>query len=108
MSLVGRRVLVAGKLVSMPRRDAEQIIRQHGGELVERARDTVDLVVIADDADLKKIGGNAQLGEDPLRERVTAGDVELIRESALWTRLGLVESGHGIERLYTAAMLAEL
>jgi len=31
-----------------------------------------------------------------------------VRESELWARLGLVDSEHGIERLYTAAMLAEL
>src|SRR4051794_21147020 len=107
MSLAGRRVLIAGKLASMPRREAEQLIREHGGELVDRADEQVDLLVIGDDAHPKKLG-NGQLGGDLLRERIAAGQIEIVRESALLARLGLLESGHGIERLYTAAMLAEL
>src|SRR6185503_7356030 len=43
-----------------------------------------------------------------LRARIANGEVELIGESALWARMGLVDSGCGIERLYTPAMLAEL
>jgi tetratricopeptide (TPR) repeat protein len=36
------------------------------------------------------------------------GASELVRESEFWGRLGLVDSGQGIERLYTPAMLAGL
>jgi tetratricopeptide (TPR) repeat protein len=43
-----------------------------------------------------------------LRARISSGEVELVGESELWARMGLVESGQGIERLYTPAMLAEL
>ena len=43
-----------------------------------------------------------------LRARIASGEVEVLHESDLWARLGLVESGPGIERLYTPAMLAEL
>ena len=46
--------------------------------------------------------------DDDLRARISSGEVELVGESELWARLGLVDSGHGVERLYTPAMLAEL
>src|SRR3954447_179332 len=107
-SLSGRRVLIAGKLASMPRREAEQLIREHGGELVERGGALANLVVIADDADPKRVASDGQFFDDNSRQRIAAGDIELLRESEFWARLGLLDSGHGIERLYTAAMLAEL
>ena len=36
------------------------------------------------------------------------GDVELLRESELWSRLGMVSDNAAMERLYTSAMLAEM
>jgi tetratricopeptide (TPR) repeat protein len=43
-----------------------------------------------------------------MRELIASGEIELLGESSLWSRLGLIESGQGIERLYTPAMLADL
>jgi tetratricopeptide (TPR) repeat protein len=107
--LSGRRVWVVGKLASMSRRDAERLIREHGGHLVDRPDDAADVIVTSDDAsDSKRLVADRELFDDELRMRVSRGEVELLRESELWARLGLVDSGQGIERLYTAAMLAEL
>ena len=101
--------MLVGKLASMPRREAEQLVCEHGGLLVERAGDEADLMVASDDsASLQRLSANRQLFDDELRARISSGDVELIGESELWARMGLVESGQGIERLYTPAMLAEL
>ena len=36
------------------------------------------------------------------------GRLELVRESEFWARLGLVDAGREVQRLYTPAMLAEL
>src|SRR5262249_48567771 len=107
-SLVGRRVVLIGKLASMPRREAEQVIREHGGTLGERA-DAPDLIVVSDEA-AGHTGSkpDRELFDDDLRELLSSGEADLLGESALWARLGLVESGHGVERLYTLAMLAEL
>jgi Tfp pilus assembly protein PilF len=100
--------MLVGKLASMSRRDAESLIRQHGGQLIEKADQRVDLIVLADDgADAKRLLAVSRM-DDELLERLASGDIELVRESELWSRLGLVDSEHGMERLYTAAMLAEL
>src|SRR3954454_278158 len=107
-SLIGRRVMLIGKLASMPRREAEHVIREHGGELVERGG-SADLIVVSDEAaGHNRSKPSRELFDDDLRQRFASGAAELLGESALWARLGLVESGQGVERLYTLAMLAEL
>jgi Tfp pilus assembly protein PilF len=108
-TLAGRRVVLVGKLASMSRRDAERLIREGGGQLVDRADKDVDLIVASDEtADAKRLAADRDLLDDDLRARIASGEVEVLHESDLWARLGLVESGPGIERLYTPAMLAEL
>src|SRR5690349_11468135 len=100
--------MLVGKLASMSRRDAESLIQEHGGRLVDCAADEVDVVLLSDEtADIKRLSSVEQV-DDQLRERVDSGEIELVRESELWARLGLVDAHHDIERLYTAAMLAEL
>jgi tetratricopeptide (TPR) repeat protein len=106
--LAGRRVTLIGKLASMPRRNAEQLIREHGGKLVERFEDSEVVIVSDESSDPKSFRTNRQLFVDDLRARVAAGEVEVLGESALWSHLGLVDSGQGVQRLYTPAMLAEL
>ena len=101
--------MLVGKLASMPRREAERIVREHGGSLVDRGGELADLVVTSDEsADVARLAANRELFDDALRARIAGGEAELLGESALWARLGLVESGQGVERLYTPAMLAEL
>jgi tetratricopeptide (TPR) repeat protein len=101
--------MLVGKLMSMSRRDAERLIREGGGRLVDLAGEQVDLIVASDEAaDTKRLAADRDLFNDDLRARIASGEVEVLHESDLWSRLGLVESGPGIERLYTPAMLAEL
>ena len=101
--------MLVGKLASMSRRDAERLIREGGGHLVDRSGNDIDLIVASDEtADAKRLAADRDLFNDDLRARIASGDVEVLHESDLWARLGLVESGPGIERLYTPAMLAEL
>jgi tetratricopeptide (TPR) repeat protein len=108
-SLLGRRVFFVGKLASMPRREAEQVVRERGGQVVDRVGDEVDLIVVSDErGDLQRMAADRDLFDDEVRARIGAGEVELVGESEFWGRVGLVDSGQGIERLYTPAMLAEL
>jgi tetratricopeptide (TPR) repeat protein len=101
-------VLVVGKLASMPRREAERLVHEHGGIVVSDFADAPDVVVTADEsANLRRLANEESLSES-LRARLAAGEAEVVGESALWAWLGLVDSGDGVERLYTAAMLAEL
>jgi tetratricopeptide (TPR) repeat protein len=107
--LAGRRVRLVGKLASMSHRDAERLIRERGGRLIEKAAEPVDLVVVSDEAiDLQQLARDENLFNDTARTALAQGEVELLRESEFWTRLGLVDSGQGVERLYTPAMLAQL
>ena len=100
--------MLIGKLASMPRREAERVIREHGGTLVERGG-VAELIVVSDEAAGRtRSKADRELFDDALRQRFASGEAELLGESALWARLGLVESGQGVERLYTLAMLAEL
>ena len=108
-TLSGRRVAVVGKLASMPRRDAEQVIRTQGGRVVDATGAGPDVVIVSDDtADVQSLAADPQLFGESTRAALAEGACELIRESDLWARLGLVESGPGVARLYTPAMLAEL
>jgi tetratricopeptide (TPR) repeat protein len=93
----------------MSRREAEQLIRTSGGHIVEPSRDEADTIVVPDDAEniQRLIAEDQQLCEAS-HQAFVRGDLELIRESDLWTRLGLIDAGQGIARLYTPAMLAEL
>jgi tetratricopeptide (TPR) repeat protein len=108
-SLGGRRVAFVGRLVSMSRREAEQIIHQRGGRVLERLSADADVIVISDQAaELDRLLADRDCFPDEVRAAISRGELELVRESQLWARLGLVDASEGIERLYTAAMMAEL
>jgi tetratricopeptide (TPR) repeat protein len=108
-SLAGQRVILFGKLASMSRREAEQLIREHGGAVLEQLGTDADLIVVSDESvNLQRLAADRESFDDDVRAAIARGEVELLHESELWARLGLVDSGPGIERLYTPAMLAEL
>ena len=46
--------------------------------------------------------------DDATRLAWQAGRLQLLGETELWTQLGLVDAGPGVQRFYTPAMLAEL
>ena len=47
-------------------------------------------------------------GRPSIRQAVEAGTLEIVTETQLWQRLGLVSQEPELNRLYTPAMLAEL
>lgn len=102
-------MVLVGKLASMSRRAAEVLVRERGGQVVERTGDDVDLIVVSDEsASMQRLAADRELFDDATRAKIASGEVELLGESEFWARMGLVDSGHGVERLYTPAMLAEL
>lgn len=107
--LSGKRVALVGRLASMSKRQAAQILRRAGATVVERPDPSTHLVVLGEEGYplSQEIDPDAWC-DAATRRAVESGTVEVIRESHLWARLGLVDASSDIHRLYTPAMLAEL
>jgi tetratricopeptide (TPR) repeat protein len=104
-----RRLAFVGKLASMAKRDAAQLARQHGAIVLEKPDASVDLIVVGENEfPLPESGDQNDWFDETTRQRIEAGGAEVITETQLWQRLGLVDSQHNIHRLYTPAMLADL
>jgi tetratricopeptide (TPR) repeat protein len=106
--LVGQRVALVGKLAGMTKRQAQQLIRQHGGTAVERPDATTTLVVVGEE-DFAPGDNDAASGLDATaRQALEAGTLTITNESQFWQQLGLVDRESAERRLYTPAMLAGL
>jgi tetratricopeptide (TPR) repeat protein len=106
--LQGKRVALVGKLASMSRRDAAQLARRHGGTVVDKPDASVHLVVVGEEELPLADRPDAELFVEPTREAADRGTLEVVSETQLWQRLGLVDAEHESHQLYTPAMLAEL
>jgi len=104
--LGGRRVVFLGKLGGVNRRQAFQIVREHGGVPVEKVSADVDWVVVG--ADELPLTAEGDLIDDATRVAAAEGRLEIVHETQFWQRLGLVETQTEVHRLYTPAMLADL
>lgn len=105
-SLEGMRVAFVGKLGGVNKREAQQVVRAHGGLPVERAGADVNLIVVG--ADELPLAGPDELLDEETRRAAAEGRLEIISETQLWQRLGLVENQQHVRHLYTPAMLADL
>ncbi|MEQ8789862.1 MAG: MerR family transcriptional regulator [Pirellulaceae bacterium] len=106
LPLAGKRVAFVGKLGGMTRREAQALVRGQGGVAVDAHKVDIDLVVLG--AEELPLGEHDELLDDAMRQAAAEGRLEIITETQLWQRLGLVESEQHVRRLYTPAMLAEL
>lgn len=107
--LEGSRVVFVGKLASMSRREAGALVRRHGAVVVQQPDPSVHLVVVGEkELPLPEAEELDRLFDEPTGQAAEQGALEVITETQLWQRLGLVDSGQDIHRLYTPAMLAEL
>ncbi len=107
--LEGKRVALVGKLASMARREAAQLLRSHGATVVDPPDPSVQLAVVGEEAlPLPDAPGLDAWLDAPTRAAVDSGTLEVLSETELWQRLGLVDREQDIQRLYTPAMLAEL
>ena len=107
--LQGRRIALVGKLGGMAKREAGRLLRRHGAVLVDKPDASVHLVVVGEGESPLAAGIEPEeLFDDATRAAVEAGSLEVISETQLWQRLGLVDLPQDIHRLYTPAMLAEL
>jgi tetratricopeptide (TPR) repeat protein len=98
------RIAFAGKLGGMTKREAQNLVRDHGGTPVDPLSADVDLVVIgADELPLDEVS----LLDESIRQQAAEGQLEVISETQFWQRLGMFDDESNV-RLYTPAMLAEL
>jgi tetratricopeptide (TPR) repeat protein len=106
--LAGQRVAFAHRLASMSKREASQLVRRHGGVVVDPPDTSAHLVVLGEEG-LPPVGsGDWERWFEPIRAAGDEGRLEIVSETQLWQRLGLIDAQQGIHRLYTPAMLAEL
>ncbi len=101
-----RRVAFVGKLGSVNRRQARQLIRCAAAHMVEARDGSANLIVIGAD-ELPGDDGSALLDEANIAA-AAAGRLEIITETQFWQRLGRLDAEIESRRLYTPAMLAQL
>ena len=106
----GKRIALAGRFGGMNRREATNLLQSYGARVVdlESAANTIaetDWIVIgADEPPLAE----ADLLSEPIRRAAASGQLEILNETELWQRLGLVDHEQAVRRYYTPAMLAHL
>lgn len=103
--LLGKRVVFVGKLGALSRKEAMQLVRDHGGIPLERVTSDVELVIIGAD-ELPAEDVSALLSES-IRQGLREGRTTLIHEHELWLQLGVVDESTSLQ-LYTPAMVAGL
>ncbi|HEV3138562.1 MAG TPA: MerR family transcriptional regulator [Pirellulales bacterium] len=106
--LKGQRVALVGKLSGMSKREAQQLVRQQGGVVLERPDASATLLVLGEEGLPLADGPTEDAFDEAVRGAVDRGTLEIVRETQLWQRLGLVEREPHVHPLYTPAMLAEL
>lgn len=100
-----RKIAFAGRLASMSRREATNLLRSFGGIPVDLKNRSVDLVVVG--ANVSPLSEHELLGE-PLLSAAGRGELDIVPEAELWQRLGLVDAEQSVRKYYTPTMLAEL
>jgi tetratricopeptide (TPR) repeat protein len=104
-SLRGQRITIVGRLGGMNRREAANLLRSYGVVVVESDTASVDWIVIgAEESPLAE----AELIDEATRRRLSTGQTQILHETDLWQRLGLVDSEQSVRKLHTPAMLAHL
>lgn len=107
--LDGQRVALLGRLASMSKRDATQMIREHGGTVLDKIAGDVTWVVIGEaELPLPNLHDAEEWLDAETRVAVDEGRVQVLTETKLWQHMGLVDLDHDVHRLYTPAMLADL
>ncbi len=103
-ALHGLRVAFVGRLAGMPKREAQQLVRAHGGIPVEAVAGA-DLIVVADQSPPLAL---ADVLEQSDQTALEEGRLVALAETQLWQQLGLIDHDPSVTRMYTPAMLAEL
>ena len=90
----------------MNRKDARELVRKQGGTVADKVDDSVNMVVIG--ADQFSVEQHDELLEDNVVAAAANGQMEILSETQLWQRLGMVDPDIEVGQFYTPAMLAQL
>lgn len=105
-SLCGRRVALVGRLAGATHREATEMLRRRGAAVHDAPGVDCQLIVLGE------YGANRAALETRFETEFAAllatGAMELIDETELWRRLGLVDGLPQVQRHYTPRMLAEI
>ncbi len=100
-----RRVALVGRFGGMTQREATNVLRTFNATVVELDPNNVDWVVVgAEESPLAE----AELLGKSIHQAAAMGALEILHETELWQRLGLVDIEHSARHFYTPAMLAHL
>ena len=105
----GKRVAFVGKLGGVNRRQAQSLVADNGGFVMNHddlEDANVDIVILG--ADQWPPTTPEELLPSSVLRSVAEGQCEIITETQFWERLGLLTEDQSVRRLYTPAMLAEL
>jgi tetratricopeptide (TPR) repeat protein len=105
--LAGLKVAFIGRLAAMNHGQAQELVRRHGGVPVDRLHADLDVLVVAEGEFPLDPASTEQLDE-AISDLAQRGELEIIRETDFWRRLGLVDEHDQVRQLYTPAMLADL
>lgn len=105
LPVAGKRIALAGRFGGMNRREATNLLRSFAATVVELDAPRIDWIVIgAEESPLAQ----DQLLDRSLKQLADAGELEILHETELWQRLGLVDVQRNVKAFYTPAMLADL
>jgi tetratricopeptide (TPR) repeat protein len=108
-NIQSKRVAFAGRLAGMSKRDAAELLRDRGATILDKPDESTDILVVGEEElPLAANDGLDDWLDEPTRQAVERGSLEVITETQLWQRLGLVDQQPDIHKLYTPAMLAEM
>lgn len=102
---VGKRVALVGRFGGMTQREAGNVLRSYSASVVDIDSESIDWVVVgAEESPLAE----AELLSTSTREAAAQGALEILHETELWQRLGLVDIEQSVRSYHTPAMLAHL
>jgi len=106
-SLTGKRIAFTGRLAGMTRREARALLAQRGAVPVAADDgEPVDWLVVGEDG--LPLAELEPALDERAREAARRGELQILTETQLWQRLGLIEAEQNVHPLYTAANLAHL
>jgi hypothetical protein len=107
--LKGKQVAITGRLASMTRTEAAQLIRAHGGSFASTVSQRTSILIVGQDGwPLQKDGRlTEKLRKAHLFQRSGIA-IDVLSEDELLTRIGFKEHTEGVRRLYSTAQLSRL